>query len=105
MGTGVYTKSGQFVVVCDTPNTWVVTASTTAQELAPANNDRVQGQIFNESTAVLYIRWGTTASSALYTAQIQPRGFYELPRVNPYVGPIWGVWAAANGRAMVTEAT
>lgn len=105
MGKQVLTTSGESRFVCDTPDVRPVAASVTAVELMPMNPDRVHGQIFNDSTSVLYVRWGAGATSTVYTTKVAPQGFYELPRVNAYVGPVSGVWATANGSAKITEAS
>lgn len=105
MAQGYYTRAGEFTLACDTPDVRTVPASTTAVELMPMNPDRIHGQVFNDSTAVLFVRWGTGASTGVYTTKVAPQALYELPRVNPYVGPVSGVWATANGSAKVTEAT
>lgn len=61
--------------------------------------------VFNDSTAVLYIKFGTTASSSSYTVQLAAGAFYEFP-VNPlYVGRVDAIWAAANGNARTSELT
>jgi hypothetical protein len=98
------TASGFQTVGCDTPTLTKVDASASSQVLIPANSDRVHGSVFNDSTAVLYLAWGPTASTTLYTVQVPPRGYYELPRVVPYVGAVSGLWATANGAARITEA-
>ncbi len=58
--------------------------------------------VFNDSSAILYLKYGTTASTTSYTVQIPAGGFYEFPRPI-YDGPIAGVWASANGFARTTE--
>lgn len=58
--------------------------------------------IFNDSTAILRVKFGTTASATDYTVQVPPGGYYELP--SPvYTGRVDGIWASANGNAYVTE--
>jgi hypothetical protein len=58
--------------------------------------------IFNDSTQVLYIKFGATASATSYTVQVAAGGYYELP-MPVYTGIIDGIWASANGNARVTE--
>ena len=70
-----------------------------------ASNTSAKGRfIFNDSTAILYLKFGTTASTTSYTVQIAPNGYYEFP-ANPslYNGACDGIWSAANGSARVTE--
>lgn len=69
---------------------------------------------FNESTAVLYVKFGTTASATDYTLQIPAGGYYEFPVGSNgiyseqglsgiYSGRVDGIWASANGAAQVTS--
>lgn len=106
MTRGIVTSGGYFTLACDVAAVTSVAAATSSTQLLPANMDRVHASVFNNSTAVLYLLWGTgTASPTNFTLKIPPAGFYELPRVAPFVGVVQGVWAAANGAALVTEAT
>ncbi len=57
--------------------------------------------IFNDSTAVLYVKFGATASSSSYTVQIAAGGYFEFP-VPVYAGEVDGIWASANGNARTT---
>lgn len=78
----------------------------------PADHGRC---IFNESTAVLYVKFGTTASATDYTLQIAAGGYYEFPVGSNgiysgepglsgiYSGRVDGIWASANGAAQVTS--
>lgn len=95
----------QSVWVCDTPTVTPVPASVTAVTLMDPDDGRVHGQVFNDSTSVLYVRWGAGASSTVYTTKVAPQALYELPRFHPYVGLVTGAWASANGSAKVTVAT
>lgn len=58
--------------------------------------------VFNDSTAVLYLKYGATASAADYTVQIAPGGYFEFP-VPVYAGQVDGIWSAANGNARTTS--
>jgi hypothetical protein len=58
--------------------------------------------IFNDSTAVLYVKFGATASTTSYTTQIAAGGYYEFPQPL-YTGQVDGLWASANGFARVTS--
>lgn len=65
--------------------------------------------IYNDSTQVLYVKFGTTASATSYTVQVPPGGYYEFPQTPAgqggcYNGRVDGIWAAANGNARLTEA-
>ncbi len=74
--------------------------------LLASNSSRKGAMVFNESTAVLYLKLGTTASLTSYTVQIQSNGYYELPGPIVYTGNIDGIWASnASGNARITELT
>lgn len=82
-----------------------VASSATVVTLAAANSARAQLIINNASTAILYVKFGSGASSTLFTVQVPPSGYYELPVGAIYSGIVTGVWASVNGAAMVTELT
>jgi hypothetical protein len=58
--------------------------------------------IYNDSTAVLYVKFGATASTTSYTVQLAAGAYYEFPRP-VYGGVVDGIWASANGAARTTE--
>ena len=58
--------------------------------------------IFNDSTAVLYVKFGTTASASSYTVQMAAGAYYEFPQP-VYAGRVDGIWASANGNARLTS--
>lgn len=82
-----------------------VAGSASSQTLLAANAARLNASFYNDSTAILYLKFGTTASSTSFTVKIQPEGYYELTRPNIYTGRIDGIWASAAGAARVTEMT
>ncbi len=57
--------------------------------------------IYNDSTAVLYVKVGVTASATSYTVQLAAGDYYEFPQP-VYGGVVDGIWAAANGNARTT---
>lgn len=85
------------------------TSAAADTSLLAENVGRMGLYIFNESTAILYLKLGSTAASVTsYTLQIPAGGFYELANGSGgsggvYRGAVRGIWAAANGAAMVTE--
>lgn len=77
------------------------TASSTT--LLAANTSRKEAIIYNDSTAILYVKFGTTASATDFTYKVQPDAAIEDIR---YTGRIDGVWASdASGAARITELT
>jgi hypothetical protein len=81
-----------------------VASSATNVTLQASNAARVGWTIYNDSTQVLYLKFGATASATSYTVQLGPGAFYEMPTI-VYTGIIDGIWASANGNARVTELT
>jgi len=78
-----------------------VASSATNVNLFAAGNDRMR-MIFNESTAVLYVKFGATASLTSYTVQLAAGAFFEFP-TPLYAGQVDGIWASANGTARLTS--
>lgn len=79
-----------------------VASSASSVTLKAANTSRRGLLIFNDSTQVLYVKYGATASTSSYTVQIAAGGYWEMPQP-PYTGVVDGIWAASNGNARVTE--
>lgn len=84
-----------------TPTVSRVTSVATTTTLLAANAARRLATIFNESTSVLFVKFGATASATSYTVQVSAGGYYEVPGF--YSGAIDGIWSAANGAAQITE--
>lgn len=80
-----------------------VASANTSSTLLAANSARLGATIFNDSTQVLYLKLGSTASSTSHTLQMAAASYYEVPF--GYTGIIDGIWAAANGFARITELT
>ena len=77
------------------------TASSTS--LLASNSARKGAIVYNDSTTILYLKYGTTASTTSFTVKIPPDSYWEMP--NPiYTGAIDGIWSAdASGAARITE--
>lgn len=88
-----------------------VASSATSGVLLAANAGRAARQdgpsvvIANDSTAILYVLLGAgTASSSNYSYPVAAKGTTAtVLEIWGYTGPIQGVWASANGAALVTE--
>jgi len=83
-----------------------VGSSATSVSLFAAATGHVNGRaIFNDSTQVLYVKFGATASNSSYTVQIAASGYYEFPAEagGVYAGAVDGIWASANGNARLTS--
>ncbi len=81
-----------------------VASSGTSVTLQAANSGRMGWSVYNDSTSVLYLKYGTTASATSYTVLIPAGGYFEIA-APVYTGRIDGIWASANGNARVTELT
>lgn len=79
-----------------------VASSASNVTLQASNANRRGLMIFNDSTAILYVKFGATATSSSYTVQMAAGAYYEFP--SPiYTGIVDGIWASANGNARMTE--
>lgn len=88
---------------CDTGGTSSVSGSATSVTLLASNTARLGATITNDSTAILYVKFGATASTTSYTVKMQPDQYFEVPF--GYRGIIDGIWASAAGAARITELT
>lgn len=84
-----------------TGTTASITAATTSTALLAANPNRKAMSIYNNSVATLYIGFGATVTTTLFSHKIGPNTLWEMP--SDYDGPVVGVWSAASGNALVTE--
>lgn len=79
-----------------------VSSSASSVTLFAANAASRARAIYNDSTAVLYVKFGATASTTSYTVQLAAGAYYEFPQP-VYGGLVDGIWASANGAARTTE--
>lgn len=79
-----------------------VASSASTVSLLASNTAAKSRIIYNDSTQVLYIKYGTTASTTSYTVQVAANGYFEFPQPT-YTGAVDGIWASANGNARITE--
>jgi hypothetical protein len=102
--------SGQYSQGVHTPGTTQATVTTVAADvntvtLKAANPNRRRLIIYNDSTAVLYIKQGTGASNTDYTFPVPSGAIVQWEPPEPYTGIVTGAWFSANGQARVTEET
>jgi hypothetical protein len=81
--------------------TSTVAGSASSVQLLNNNGGRKGATIYNDSTALLYVKLGTTASTSDFTVKMQADQYYEVPF--GYTGKIDGIWASATGNARLTE--
>jgi hypothetical protein len=85
-----------------TGTTTSVSDSNVNQTLLAANSSRLGATIYNDSTEILYLKLGATASLTSFTARLVPNAYYEVPF--RFIGIIDGIWAAnGSGAARITE--
>ena len=80
-----------------------VPSSTTAITLSSANFHRGGVIIHNDSTAVLFGKFGAGASSTDFTFRLTAQSSFEHRTGRIYRGVVTGIWDAENGAAQVTE--
>lgn len=105
MGAGPTGTGAQRVTVSNaaTGTTSQVASSASSVTILAANTLRAGATIWNDSSAILYVKFGTTASITDCTKKLIADEFFVVPA--GYNGKIDGIWAAANGFARVTEIT
>ena len=81
-----------------------VNSSATNVTLLSSNADREGAMMHNDSTAIAYVKFGTTATDSSYTVEMAAGAYYELPQP-VYTGRIDAIWASANGAMRITELT
>lgn len=86
-----------------TPATTSVSSSATSVTILAANANRRGVSIANLSTQYLYLSFSTPATTANSFMRLDPGMFVLLDQQLIVTGAIYGIWAAANGTAQVTE--
>jgi hypothetical protein len=80
-----------------------VTSVITSVTILAANAARRGAIIYNDSTSVLRLSYGTTAASTTaFSVLVQANSAYFLD-VPLWTGAITGIWVTANGAARVTD--
>jgi hypothetical protein len=82
-----------------------VAGSASSVTLQASNSSRKGWSCHNDSSAILYVKFGSSATSTSYTVKLIADAYYELPTTSVYTGIITGIWASATGSARVTELT
>jgi len=90
---------------CATATLANVSGSASSVTLQAANTARKAWSVWNDSTAILYLKFGSTASATSATVKMVADAYYELPDDPVYTGIITGIWVSATGSARVTEIT
>ncbi len=98
---GIETKP----VAISTPTLSSVASSATNVAILAANANRRGAIIVNDSTSILYLKFGATASTTSYSVKLNAGETYKIDAQLLYTGLIHGIWSSANGNAYVTELT
>jgi carbon monoxide dehydrogenase subunit G len=101
------TNAGTFAVQQTTYATSSVTSvagSASSVQLLASTAGRRGAYFYNDSTAIAYVKLGTTASTSSFTVAMAANSFYELP-YPCYTGRIDCIWASAAGNMRITEIT
>lgn len=98
-------RSGRQVVTSKAATSTLsnVSGSATNVTILASNTSRLGAVVYNDSTAILYLKFGSTASTTSFTYKMQPDATVEVPF--GYTGVIEGLWSSATGSARVTELT
>lgn len=87
-----------------TGTTSSVAGSASPVTILVANTARMGATVFNDSASLLYLLLGAgTASATVFTVQMQPYAYYEVPF--NFNGILTGLWVSATGSARITEIT
>lgn len=84
-----------------TGETTSVSAQVASTQILADNFSRLGATVFNDSSAILYLKLGIGASTTSFTVKMLPYDYYELPF--GYTGRVFGYWASATGNARITE--
>lgn len=79
-----------------------VESAATSTLIFAANLKAVNRMVHNDSSAILYLKYGSAASDTSYTVEMGPGDYFEFP-TPCYRGVVYGIWASANGYARTTE--
>jgi len=83
-----------------------VNDSASSVTLLSSNAARLKYSVFNNSTEILYLKEGITASLTNFTVAIPPLAQYGFYESTSYTGRVDGIWANnSTGAALITEIT
>jgi len=91
-------------IITDVTGT-LVAAATSTTTLLGAEPHRKMVSIYNDSTAIMFMKLGGGAATNEFTIRMAADSFYELPEYGIYTGSITAVWTAATGSAQVAQFT
>lgn len=80
-----------------------VSGSASSVTVLAANAARLGATVVNDSGAICYVKFGSTASATSFTYKLAAGDTLEVPFA--YTGILTGIWTSATGSARVTEFT
>lgn len=110
VGSHAVTNAGTFAVqntpvVASAASVTSVADTASSTTLLASNASRRGATIFNDSSEILYVKFGATASATDYTIKMAAGSYFEFP-VPCYTGVVDGIWANnSTGAAKLTELT
>ena len=81
-----------------------VAAAFASTVLLASSASRRGAHFYNDSTEVLYLKFGAAASPTSFTKKLNAGEFWSLP-LPLYTGAIEGIWDAVAGTVRITEMT
>lgn len=78
-----------------------VAASATSVTLFAANTGIRARAVYNDSSSIMYLKYGATASATSFTVIVGAGGYFEFP-LPVYGGVVDAIWASATGTARTT---
>jgi hypothetical protein len=97
------TGQASTTVSARTPTTVSVASSSTSQTFLAVNANRKGLSVSNISDSKLYLSFTNPATLDNCFLELQPGTFLLMDQQLIIGNAIYGIWAAANGRAQVTE--
>lgn len=82
-----------------------VNDSASSVSLLASTATRKGVMVTNDSSSILYLKYGATASTTSFTVMIAAGGYWEMPEPI-FTGALDGIWSAdSTGAARITELT
>jgi hypothetical protein len=102
-GAVAVTGQATTTVAARTPTTVSIASSSISQTFLAVNTNRKGLSVSNISDSKLYLSFSNPASLDNCFLELQPGTFLLMDQQLIIGNAIYGIWAAANGRAQVTE--
>ena len=85
------------------PSQSSVSVTNVNTDILVSNVNRLGASIYNEGTAICYVKLGDTATTSSYSVAMAAGGYYEVPY--GYTGAIDGITTSGTAQLRVTELT